>query len=177
MPRLDTKLESEGAEFLVLGNLLLHRIPTYKTYNGMAGYDLVATNPANHTSARIQVKSRWETGSSGFPISNFNCDFVVAAFLNRGSKDERKKVGAPWFYVFPISVINGLPRLERWNKVYLRNFQDVESYKDNWSLISKFLARVENKSVQGTGTGPSSQGDKSIRVGNADGPDTQIIET
>jgi|GEM_PF-385373 len=142
MPRLDTKLESEGAEFLVLGNLLLHRIPTYKTYNGMAGYDLVATNPERHTSARIQVKSRWETGASGFPISKFDCDFVVAAFLNRGSKNERKKVGAPSFYVFPISIIIGLPRLERWNKVYLRNFQNVEFYKDNWPLISKFLAEA-----------------------------------
>lgn len=31
MPRMDTRLESEGAEFLVLGNLLIQGIATYKT--------------------------------------------------------------------------------------------------------------------------------------------------
>jgi len=67
MARLDTKLESEGAEFLVLGHLLMNRIPAYKAYTNMPGYDLVATNPERNTCARVQVKSRWETGSSGFP--------------------------------------------------------------------------------------------------------------
>jgi len=59
MPRQDTKLESEGAEFLVLGQLLIHRIAAYKTYTNMPGYDLVATHPEKNTSAKIQVKSRW----------------------------------------------------------------------------------------------------------------------
>jgi len=45
MSRLDTRLESEGAEFLVLGQLLIHRIAAYKTYTNMLGYDLVATHP------------------------------------------------------------------------------------------------------------------------------------
>lgn len=139
MSRLDTKLESSGAEFLVLGNLLLHRIPAYKTYTNMPGYDVVATNAETHTSARIQVKSRWETGASGFPIANFDCDFVVAAFLNRGSKSRKKDITAPVFYVFPIKDIEGLPRKQNWNKVYLRNFQNAEFYRENWSLISDFL--------------------------------------
>ena len=92
----------------------------------MSGYDLVATNPERNTSSRIQVKSRWETGSSGFPISNFDCDFVVAAFLNRGGKNGKKKIGEPAFYVFPISIIKDLPRSETWNKVYLRNVVNPE---------------------------------------------------
>ena len=58
MARQDTKLESEGAEFLVLGQLLIRGINTYKTYTNMPGYDLVATRPAKNTSVRIQVKSR-----------------------------------------------------------------------------------------------------------------------
>ena len=139
VPRLDTKLESSGAEFLVLGNLLLRRIPAYKTYTNMPGYDLVATNAEKHTSARIQVKSRWETGASGFPMANFDCDFVVAAFLNRGSKSRKKDIGAPAFYVFPIAVIVGLPRTQTWNKVYLRNIKKAEFYRENWLLISEFL--------------------------------------
>ena len=68
MERQDTRLESEGAEFLVLGQLLINRIVAYKTYTNMPGYDLVATNPENNSSAKIQVKSRWATKAHGFPI-------------------------------------------------------------------------------------------------------------
>lgn len=139
MPRLDTKLESEGAEFLVLGQLLITGIAAYKTYTNMPGYDLVATNPEKNTSARIQVKSRWETGASGFPIKNYDCDFVVAAFLNRGSKNGKKKILPPAFYVFPVEVVASQPKSGEWNKAYLRHVDDVESYRDNWRLVSEFL--------------------------------------
>ena len=77
MPRQNTTLESEGAEFLVLAHLLIQGIPSYKTYTNMAGYDITATNPEKNRSARIQVKSRWRTGAEGFIIKNFDCDFVV----------------------------------------------------------------------------------------------------
>lgn len=139
--RLDTRLESEGAEFLVLGQLLIHRISAYKTYTNMPGYDLVATNPDANTSARIQVKSRWRTGAIGFPISNFDCDFVVAALLNRGSKDGKKGVLSPEFFVLPVDVVRSLPRDHQWNKVDLRGIKALDSYRENWSLISDFLAR------------------------------------
>ena len=52
MPRQNTRIESEGAEFLVLGQLLIAGIPTYKSYTNMPGYDLVATNPDANSSAR-----------------------------------------------------------------------------------------------------------------------------
>lgn len=139
MARLDTKLESEGAEFLVLGHLLMNRIPAYKAYTNMPGYDLVATNPEKNTCARVQVKSRWETGSSGFPIKNYDSDFVVAAFLNRGSKNNKKKVMEPEFYVFPTSLIKSLPTSGTWNKFYIRYIPEAENYKNKWSLISTFL--------------------------------------
>ena len=102
MAKLDTRLELEGAEFLVLGQLLIHKIAAYKTYTNMPGYDLVATNPENNTSTKIQVKSRWATKSNGFPIKNFECDFVVVALLNRGSKDGKKEVLPPEFFVLPV---------------------------------------------------------------------------
>jgi len=139
MKRLNTHLESEGAEFLVLGQLLLHRIAAYKTYTNMAGYDLVATDPEANTSAKIQVKSRWRTGATGFPISKFECDFVVAAFLNRGSKDGKKEILAPEYYVIPIDLIRNLPRDERWNKVDLKQLPDRERYRENWEQIEEFL--------------------------------------
>ncbi|MES2476446.1 MAG: hypothetical protein V4640_11755 [Verrucomicrobiota bacterium] len=139
MKKLDTRLESEGAEFLVLGQLLLHRIAAYKTYTNMPGYDLVATNPDTNTSAKIQVKSRWRTGATGFPIKNFDCDFLVAAFLNRGSKDGKKGILKPVCYVIPIELIRGLPRDALWSKVDLKKLPDKEHYRENWNQIADFL--------------------------------------
>jgi|SRR6516164_1192944 hypothetical protein len=89
--RQDTKLEQEGAEFLVLGALLTEGIQSFKAYVNFAGYDLVAVNPKSRKSARIQVKSRWATDYDGtFPIRNFNCDFVVLVALNRGYRFRKK---------------------------------------------------------------------------------------
>jgi len=66
--RQDTKLESEGAEFLVLGNLLIEGISCFKAYINFPGYDLVAVNPDKSKTAKIQVKSRWATK---FPYKKF----------------------------------------------------------------------------------------------------------
>ena len=140
--KLDTRLESEGAEFLVLGHLLLNKITAYKTYTNMPGYDLVETNPEKSSVARIQVKSRWRTGASGFPIKNFDCEFVVAAFLNRGSKDRRKEVRQPEYYILPVDLVKKLQSKDSWHKVNLKDVDYPEKYKDNWSLIKKFLKAV-----------------------------------
>ena len=139
MPRLDTRLEAEGAEFLVLGQLLLNKIASYKTYTNMPGYDLVATNPESNKSAMVQVKSRWQTGARGFPIKNFDCDFVVVVLLNRGSKDGRKEVLPPVYYVFPVSIVEQAPRTKDWGKVNLRDIPNYESYENSWGLVSDFL--------------------------------------
>ncbi len=140
MARLDTRLESEGAEFLVLGQLLLERIPAYKTYTNMPGYDLVATNPEQNSSAKIQVKSRWRTGAPGFPIRNFGCDFVVFCRLNRGSKAGTGKVCPPEYFVLPVAVVRGVwDEHDPWGKVYLRAIQDADQYRDRWDLVRAFL--------------------------------------
>ena len=88
--RRDTKLESEGAEFLVLGRLLLEKISAFKTYTNFPEYDLIATNAEKNISARIQVKSRYQTNWDGFIIKNFDCEFVVFVALNRGYSKPRK---------------------------------------------------------------------------------------
>ena len=139
MPRLDTRLESEGAEFLVLGNLLLERIAAYKTYTNMPGYDLVATNPGRNLAAKIQVKSRWRTGAPGFPIKNFECDFVVFCRLNRGNKAGTAKVGAPEYFVFPVDVVQAAPRSEDWGKVAVRSIPNHDEYRGRWDLVRAFL--------------------------------------
>ena len=144
MPRIDTRLECEGAEFLVLGQLLIERIPAYKTYTNMPGYDLVATNPERNVSAKIQVKSRWETGASGFPIKNLEADFVVFCQLNRGNRAGTAEVRAPEYYIFPMSVIKSTPRTDGWGKLHIRRIPDRETYRANWDLIRGFLAGTHN---------------------------------
>jgi len=142
--RKDTKLESEGAEFLVLGRLLLEKITAFKTYTNFPGYDLIATSANNNTSARIQVKSRFQTNWDGFIIKNFECDFVVLVTLNRGYSKPRKKgdtgIKEPDFYVFPISYINEVrdPN-NKWGKIVRNRLVDFEKFKDQWSLIATFL--------------------------------------
>ena len=118
-PRQDTKLEAEGAEFLLLGMLLIEGITCYKAYTNTAGYDLVAVDPYRARSARIQVKSRWATDyDRSFPIRNFNCEFVVLAALNRGYRFRRNRAGAevedgrggPRLYCFPVDAVRAAQR-------------------------------------------------------------------
>jgi hypothetical protein len=110
--RQDTKLESEGAEFLVLGKLLVEGIPCYKAYVNFPGFDLTAINSDAEKIARIQVKSRWATNyDKGFPIKNFGCDFVVHVALNRGYAFGKKStksdsgIKPTKVYVLPVDMV------------------------------------------------------------------------
>lgn len=142
MARQNTRLEAEGAEFLVLGNLLIRGIATYKTYTNMPGYDLIAVNPSRNVSARIQVKSRWRTNAEGFIIRNFDTDFVVVALLNRGSRDGAAEEKPPAFYVLPVGVVEGLRRAG-WGKIGLSAIPDREKYRDAWHLVREFLGPAD----------------------------------
>ncbi|MBN2472047.1 MAG: hypothetical protein JXN59_15100 [Anaerolineae bacterium] len=147
MTRLDTKLESSGAEFLVLGHLLIEGIQAFKTYTNFPGYDMVAVNSDADRTCRIQVKSRWATDfDGGFPIKNFDCDFVVFVALNRGYRYRRKQsaddkgVKPPEYYVFPVDVLQQAQQPNSsWGKVFLRHIPDVERYVDHWDSIKTFL--------------------------------------
>lgn len=148
MARLNTKLESEAAEFLVLGHLLLEGISAFKTYTNSPGYDLIATDAANNTSARIQVKSRYRTDYDGFIIKNFDCDFVVLVTLNRGFGTGPKKNGdtgirSPEFFVMPIDYIKQVrdPKND-WGKINKKRLVELEKYKDKWRAIKDLLQNV-----------------------------------
>lgn len=132
----------------MLGHLLINGIQAYKAYVNHPGYDLLAVNPENNCACRIQVKSRYATDfEGGFPISNFECDFVVFAALNRGYRYAKvnKESGdtgimPPDFYVFPVEVIKSATKqAARWQKVYLRDIADVEQYLDGWDRIAVFM--------------------------------------
>lgn len=142
--RINTKLESEGAEFLVLGQLLLHKIPSYKTYTNMPGYDLVATNPENNSSVMIQVKSRFRTNWDGFIIKNLDSDFVVFVALNRGHSKRRKEgstgIKDPDFYIFPINYVKEIQdKNNKWGKITKSQMVGYEEFENRWDLISEKL--------------------------------------
>ena len=138
--RLNTRLESEGAEFLVLGNLLMEGILAYKAYHNFKSYDLVAVN--GDKAITIQVKSRYKTDWGGFIINDFDCDFVVFVALNRGYKktkksgDDGKKT--PDFYVFPIDYVKNIER-SSWGKIPKSKLLDFTKYLNKWESISKVL--------------------------------------
>jgi hypothetical protein len=145
MARLDTKLEAAGAEFLVLGQLLIEGISSFKTYQNFPGYDLVATNPSKGRSIKIQVKSRYSTSWDGFIINNFDCDFVILVALNRGYKKSKKNgdngIRQPDYYIFPISYVLKIKDSENtWGKIRKGKMTGYESYLNRWDLIKKKLS-------------------------------------
>ena len=147
MARLDTSLESAGAEFLVLGHLLIEGIQAFKAYTNFPGYDIIATHPEKNRSCRIQVKSRWATDfDGGFIIRNFACDFIVFVALNRGFRYRKKSAEVqhgrqePQCYVFPGLILQtAQDPTNLWGKVFLRKIEHVEQYVNNWELVKAFL--------------------------------------
>jgi hypothetical protein len=142
--RLDTKLEAEAAEFLVLGRLLLERIIAFKAYVNFPGYDLIAANADRGKTARIQVKSRYRTDWDGFIINNFECDFVVLAVLNRGFSKAKHTgdtgIREPEFYVLPISyVIEVRDPKNDWGKITKNRLVGIEKFINRWDSIAQFL--------------------------------------
>lgn len=92
--RIDSSLEAEAAEFLVLGHLLLNGIEATKSYTNTKDHDLVAANPRLHKSTSIQVKSRWRSDANHFLVKEISADFLVLVRLNRGP-DAKGKGGPP----------------------------------------------------------------------------------
>jgi hypothetical protein len=145
--RQDTKLESQGAEFMVLGLMLIEGISCYKSYVNFKGYDLFAVNTETEKVARIQVKSRWATNyDKSFPIKNFDCDFVVHVALNRGysfgktSKGIDTGIKSPEFFVFPTQLVKDAQnKNSSWGKIRITNIPEYPLYKENWQLIKQFL--------------------------------------
>ena len=51
--RMDTRLESEAAEFLVLGHLLTAGMEEHKAYTRFPGFDVLALNPGDPNRALL----------------------------------------------------------------------------------------------------------------------------
>lgn len=150
----ENRLRSEGAEFLVLANLLIRDIHATKAYTNFPAWDVLATNPKTGTQARVQVKSRWATDSGNFLVKNFDCDFVVLVYLNRGynfGKRTRKESGLrdPEFWIFPTSHLEQLIETGKVSGRLGASYSFRKSkmlnqggeFKDRWDLIESFLTK------------------------------------
>lgn len=134
--RQSTQLEAAGAEFLVLGHLLIEGIHGFKSYTRFPGYDVMAVDASTPGNCRIQVKSRWATDfDRGFPIPipNFEFDFAVLVALNRGYRYRQKPKSSvdgrkpPEFYVIPVGVARAAQVAQgSWHKVFLSKIPDHE---------------------------------------------------
>jgi hypothetical protein len=143
-----TKLHSEGAEFLVLGQLLILGIHATKAYVNYPGWDVLALNPELNKSLKIQVKSRFASDSLGFLIKNLDFDYLVLVRLNRGNRysginpDSKK----PQFWIIPksdvqVAIQNPKTRssLGVWRITHKHLPKPPEKYEDNWISIAKKL--------------------------------------
>jgi hypothetical protein len=139
--RLNSRLEWQGAELLVLAYLLIEKIEAYKPYVNHPSYDLVALNTDPRRLARISVKSKWATNRAGFfSLPSLDCDFVVYVALNRGERHHKRLtksvIRRPRILVLPIQVCAEL-RTES-QKISI-NLDEFPQYEDAWNLISQFL--------------------------------------
>ncbi len=136
MPRQNTRLEAQGAEFLVLGQLLVAGIPAYKMYVNTPGYDVLAVSPDAKRVARVSVKSRWSASARGVLINNFDSDFVVIVKLNKGAPEP---VPVEYF-VIPTEHLSTLKRsAPPWGKLNFSTIPNFRSYINGWHRIIAFL--------------------------------------
>lgn len=144
--RLNTALPAQGAEFLVLGHLLVQGISAYKAYVNNPDYDLLAVNAETGRTARISVKSRYSVAyDGGFPLPSVACEFVVFVALNRPDPRQeqaiRESTRPADFFVFPIALLEPIRKGKAgWHKVFLRDIEQVDQYREGWDLIADFLA-------------------------------------
>jgi|TARA_X000000368_G_C22906214_1_gene656383 hypothetical protein len=152
---------SEGAEHLVMGNLMKRNILTYKAPPMNEGYDLICIHPDPSiiqgsegitSQVRVQVKSRYASDcDKGFPIKEEKLDtfdFLIAVFLNignyyKGDKNGDDGYGQTEFYTLSRDFIkNHHNPNSSWQKVRLKDvMDDIQQYRDEkgFELIASKL--------------------------------------
>ena len=151
MKKKDTKLVSTGAEFIVLGKLLLNEIQTYKTYVNFEGYDLVSVNPTINKSCKIQVKSKNLKNDSSFYLNSVEknkpdfyvfCQTNTYKYVNKIAvliNDSKLK---PRFFVMDYDSVQRFKSTDKKGQDYIKIISSVpnfQSYEDNWKSIKDFL--------------------------------------
>ena len=121
--RISTQLEQEGAEHLVIGNLLRFKIQSYLCPKNFEDYDLIAINPKNEKMKKVQVKSRLVNTASSFPLKKVGSDFIVFVKLNCAKRikgELRYKYDLePEFYIFPTKLCKEYREQKGWSQEQL----------------------------------------------------------
>ncbi len=153
---------SEGAEHLVMGNLMKRNILTYKAPPMNEGYDLICIHPDPKiiqisegiaSQVRVQVKSRYASDADrSFPVNEDKLDsfdFLIVVFLNignyfKGDKNGDNGYGQTEFYTLSRDFIKRHHnRNSSWQKVRLGRevIDDIQAFKDEkgFELIAKRL--------------------------------------
>ena len=145
-------LTPDGAEFLVLGNLLVRGIYAYKNYVNTPDFDVLAFNPDNNKKiARIEVKSSQRKDAKIYQIRDFKSDFVVFVQLNKYTRSKKKKRLTESenninFIIIPTKIVKSLRKRKTantWGRFRI-NIGDLSSFKRyendlGWYRIKKFL--------------------------------------
>ena len=141
--RLNTQVPTEGAELLVQGMLCRAGIPTFKAPAFRAVYDLIAINPNTNKSAKIQVKSRFETDCDrSFVVNRLGADFFAFVFLNMGknwdSGGPHEGICEPEFYVVPKDKVK--PIVDSGKKMRIKKDDpNFEQFRNAWHLVAQAL--------------------------------------
>ncbi|MBT6602327.1 MAG: hypothetical protein HOB32_11845 [Nitrospina sp.] len=147
--KLNTKLFSSGAEFLVLSKLLLAGIETYKAYENQEGYDLLSINAKKNLSVKIQVKSKNFRGDSSFYLNKDDktkSDFYVFAQTNALKRVKGETVVIPDSEVSPNLYVVDLKTVEKNKRIdkkgtpyFLMSDIPKDMFNENWDDIKKLL--------------------------------------
>ena len=152
--RKDTKLASSGSEFLVLGELLIREIESYKTYNNHRAYDIICVNSLSKKSATIQVKSNNFKNDFSFRLNHLEkkCDFYVfcaTQIYHYVKNNDGKKVSEliekndkrPRFFIMDFNSTQMYKRTDSKGSDYILVLTDppFEDYENNWEQIRAFM--------------------------------------
>ena len=115
-------LNTDGAELLTLGNLLLRGILAFKAYKNQEGWDIICLSDDRSSQKTIQVKYR----SNYTNMSKITADFLV--FVNRENNLDCD------IYIIPQDAD------ECWTQNGITSDKKIlQKYKDNWDYIISSL--------------------------------------
>ena len=149
--RKDSKLTQEGAEKLIVSNLLIRDIECYQAYGNQKSYDLIAIAKNGKKTARIEVKSRHNQYAKKITGSNFKHktppfpDFYVSVFI----KSFKNKIQVSPnkieidILVLPKNIVHSKKHThigEKGNYFYPNRLDDINKYLNNYELITDFLS-------------------------------------
>lgn len=146
----NSKFSQEGAEKLILSNLLIRDVECYQAYENQKSYDLIAISKDGKKTAKIEVKSRHNEYTKNISGSNFKLknspfpDFYVSVFIKSYNNKKKLLPNAveEELLILPTSVVHSKKHISIGKKgtyFYPNKLKDLDKYLNNFELITDFL--------------------------------------